>query len=293
MSADAQVVCAVATRDRLGETPLWCERTRKLWWIDIEEPKLQSFDPATGAHEVFPMDCTYLGSLALTESGRLLIALDLTLHLFDAETGALETFCEVECDIDSRLNDGRVDAAGRFWVGTMDNELHRGNGALYRIDPDGTATKMFGDVIVTNGIAIAPDNRTLYFTDTRRFTTFVFDVDPVAGTLANRRVFADYTPTGDRPDGATMDADGRLWQAFFAGRRVVRYGDGAAIAAEFPVPVNHPTCICFGGPDFTTLYITTGRKFLSDEQLAAEPLAGSVLAIEGVGKGAPENRFAV
>lgn len=285
-----RVECAVASSDRLGETPLWCDRTRKLWWIDIEEPKLQSFDPATDAHDATPLPGTYAGTQALTKEGGRLLAQDLTLYL-RTETADRHELVTVEQGFDNRWNDGRVDARGRFWVGTMDNGLSRPSGALYRVDPDGRATRMDGDVIVSNGIAFSPDGRTLYFTDTRRYTSFAYDLDLDEGVISNRRVFADYSSTRDRPDGACIDVDGCLWAAFFAGGRIVRYRPDGRIDRTIALPVTNPTCLCFGGPDLKTLYVTTARKFLSEAQLAAEPLAGSLLAIEGLGQGQPENRF--
>lgn len=284
-----RIECVVEARDQLGETPLWCDRTRKLWWIDIEQPKLQSFDPSSGEHHATETPGTYLGSHALTRSGERLVAIDLELRFLDIATGTLTPFVTVEQGIDTRLNDGRVDARGRLWIGTMDNELHRPNGRLYRVDPDGTVTRVAGDVIVSNGIAFSPDGRRLYFTDTRRHLTWAFDLDD--GNVIGRHVFADYTATGARADGACVDSDGCLWQAIFAGSRIVRYRPDGTIDQTIALPVTNPTCLCFGGLDLKTLYVTSATKFLSQQQRAAEPLAGSLLAIEGVGQGLPENRF--
>jgi sugar lactone lactonase YvrE len=286
-----QVECAVRTADQLGETPLWCERERKLWWLDIERPKLQSFDPATGTHTVHPVDTAFLGSQALGEDGSHVIALDLALHRLARPAGPGRLLARLEQDLDNRLNDGRVDARGRFWVGTMDNQLRRPNGSLYRVDGDGSFVKVFGDVIVSNGIAFSPNNKTFYFTDTRRYMTWRFDFDLDAGRLFNRRVFADYSASGERPDGACVDVDGCLWTAFFAGRRVVRYCPDGVIDLIIPMPVTNPTCVCFGGDEFRTLYITTASKFLARDQLAREPLAGSLFAIHGIAQGMPEHRF--
>ncbi|KAB2856833.1 MAG: SMP-30/gluconolactonase/LRE family protein, partial [Bauldia sp.] len=294
MSAGAAAIrieAAVRGADRLGETPLWCARTRKLWWLDIEQPTLQSFDPASGRHEAVAFDCACLGTQALTASGERLLGRDLELVLRSDETGAERPFATVETGLDNRLNDGRVDARGRFWVGTMDNALHRPNGSLYRVDPDGGVTKIAGDVIVSNGIAFSPDGRTLYFTDTRRHRSWAFDLDLDDGAVTDRRLFADHSATGERPDGACVDVDGCLWTAFFAGGRIVRYRPDGRVDRTIPLPVTNPTCPCFGGPDLKTLYVTTATKFLSPEQLAAEPLAGALLAIEGVGQGLPEHRF--
>lgn len=285
------IECVVRSGDRLGETPLWSDATQKLWWIDIERPRLQFYDPATGEHRVHDMPGTHLGSHALTRTAERLVAVDLELRLFDPETGSARHFTTVESGPDNRLNDGRVDPRGRLWVGTMDNELHRPSGSLYRVDPDGTIVRVAREIVVSNGIAFAPDGKTLYFTDTRRFLTWAFDLDLDDGSATNQRVFADYTTTRERPDGACTDVDGCLWTAFFAGGRVVRYRPDGRIDLEIPLPVTNPTCLCFGGKDLKTLYVTSATKFLTPAQRAEEPLAGSVFAIEGVGQGLPENIF--
>jgi len=287
----SRIECVVRANDQLGETPLWCGRENRLWWLDIERPKLQSLDPASARHEVRCFDSAFLGSQALCDDGSHLLALDLDLHRLDRSSGELSLLARVEQGLDNRLNDGRVDARGRFWVGTMDNQLHRPSGALYRVDPDGVVHKFLDGVIVSNGIAFSPDNRTMYFTDTRRYQTWQFDFDLDAGQLSNQRLFADHSRARERPDGACVDVDGAIWTAFFAGGRVVRYRPDGEIDLVVPVPVTNPTCVCFGGADLRTLYITTAAKFLTPEQRAAEPLAGSLLAIDGLAQGMPEHRF--
>jgi len=234
--ATDRVEIAVPAGDVLGETPLWCNRSGKLWWIDIDRQLHQSFDPATGAHATARYECRYLGSQALASDGSHILAQDLSLFRRDAANGIASRICEVETGPDNRLNDGRVDARGRFWIGTMDNELHRPNGALYSVDGNGAVRRMFGDVIVTNGIAFSPDNRTLYFTDTRRYRTWSFDFDLDDGTIGNRKLFADYATSGERPDGACVDVDGGLWTAFFSGGRIVRYRPDGRIDTIIPLP---------------------------------------------------------
>lgn len=289
---EPKVEVAVPTRDTLGETPLWCERTRRLWWLDVEAPTVQCFDPESGRHDVRPVGAQCAGSLALTRSGRLLVGSDKTLGLLDADGANMQPLVSVEPALDTRLNDGRVDAAGRFYVGTLHRQLARPICGLYRIDADGTATRLIDDIIVTNGITHAPDDRTFYFTDTRRYQSFAFDKDPDDGTLSNRRVFADYSTTRERPDGAVVDVDGCVWTVFFGGACVVRYRPDGRIDRRIRLPVTNPTCLCFGGTDFKTLFITTARKFLTGAVLDNEPLAGSVLALEGLGQGFAEYRFA-
>jgi len=285
--------CAVESDDVLGETPLWCERTQSLLWIDIDRALLHRHHAGSGSRETFRFEARHLGSLALQRAGGVLLALDASLHRFDFDSGTLQPLCTVEpASLDTRLNDGRCDAAGRLWVGTMDNALAKPSGSFYRVDPDGRVTKQFGDVIVSNTVAIAPDQRTLYFSDTRRHVTWAFDLDAAAGVLRNRRIFVDHRAAAERPDGACIDADGCVWIAIFAGGRVVRYTPAGKVDRTVALPVTNPTCPCLGGSDLRTMYITTARKFLSSEKLQAEPLAGSVLAIQVLVPGLPEQRFA-
>ncbi|MCW5654566.1 SMP-30/gluconolactonase/LRE family protein [Hydrogenophaga sp.] len=295
MSRPDDVRCVLPGQDILGETPLWCGQTQSLLWLDIDGGRLQRWHPASGRHDVFTFDARYVGSLALTsDPGRVLVALDLGLHVFDMGSGALHLLCQVEpAEVDNRLNDGRCDAAGRFWVGTMDNQLHRPNGAFYRVDPDGRVQRLLQDVIVSNTIAISPAQDRLYFSDTRRYQTWQFDLDPASGNLSNQRMFVDHRAAQDRPDGACVDAQGHVWNAIFAGGRVVRFTPSGAVDRVIELPVSNPTCVCLGGPDLRTLYITTARKFLSRTQLRAEPLAGGVLAVDVDVPGLPEHRFPV
>ncbi|MGE0719178.1 MAG: SMP-30/gluconolactonase/LRE family protein [Alphaproteobacteria bacterium] len=288
-----EVRCAVGAGDMLGETPLWCAPTGRLWWIDVEGPCLQSLDPATGAHERHRLPRGLIGSVALRRDGGFLVALDAALHFFEPTTGALAPFLAVEgAGRGTRLNDGRCDGQGRFWVGTMDVGLAEPNGALYCVHPDGTVERHADGIIVSNGVAVSPDQRTLYFSDTRRFVTWAFDLDAAAGRLSGRRVFVDYTDARERPDGACVDAEGFVWTAIFAGGRIDRLDPSGRRERSIALPVTNPTCPCFGGRDLETLYVTTARKFLTPQQLAAEPWAGAVLALEPGMQGLPEHRFA-
>jgi len=292
ISKDA-VRCVVPCADVLGETPLWCERTQSLLWLDIDGGKLQRFHPSTGRHDVFTFDARYVGALALTKTtSEVLLGIDLALHRFDLGSGDLGLFCQVEpSNLDNRLNDGRCDSHGRFWVGTMDNKLHRPHGALYRIDPDGSEHRQFGDVIVSNTIAFSPTHDRMYFSDTRRFTTWHFDLDVTTGSLGARHVFVDYAASGHRPDGACVDREGFVWNALFAAGQVVRIAPDGTLDTIVEIPATNPTCVCLGGADFRTLYITTARKFLDRRVLRSEPLSGAVLAVDVATPGLPESRF--
>ena len=278
--------------DRLGETPLWCKRTGRVWWLDIERPRVQSWDPTTGRHEVHLLEATWAGSLGLCLDGRLLVGLDTALHLYDPVARTLTPFCQVEATgLGTRLNDGRVDVRGRFWVGTMDEVFLKPKGSLYRVEPNGRVERLFGDVIVCNSIATSPDNKTLYFADTRRFLLFAFDLDIDDGVITNRRVLARYEPAQlARPDGASVDSDGCLWSATYLGGRLIRYTPDGRVDRVIELPVTNPTCVCFGGPGLDTLFVTSASKMLPPNQ-AGEAAAGALLALRPGVAGLPEHRF--
>jgi len=285
--------CAAPSHDVLGESPLWCDQTECLLWIDIDSATLHRAHLASGRRDKFRFDARSLGALALRRGpGSVALALDASLYTFDLGTGRLTMMAEIEpATLDTRLNDGRCDANGNLWIGTMHNGLAAPVGSFYRFGADGTVAPQFGDVIVSNTVAISPDQRTLYFSDTRRYVTWAFDLNPEEGTLSNRRIFVDHRAGRGRPDGACVDSEGALWMAIFAGGRVDRYSKEGLLDRSIALPVTNPTCVCLGGPRYQTLFITTARKFLSTERLDKEPLAGSVLAVEVDVPGLPEKRF--
>lgn len=285
-----QVEVAARGADRLGECPLWDEREKMLWWVDSRWPALKRFDPATGAvmMQVLP---EVVGSIAFRERGGLLAATKSGLHVLDGSGGALEPVVNPEAHLpENRFNDGRCDRAGRFWAGTMCDARRDPTGSLYRFDADFACVKLRNAIIIPNGLAFSPDNRTMYFADTNRHTIWAWDYDLASGAATNERVFAD---TGEgRPDGSCVDADGGLWNAQYGGGRLVRYAPTGKVDRVVDVPVANPTCCAFGGDDLGTLYVTTATQRLSPEDLAQQPLAGSLLALRPGVKGLPEGRFA-
>jgi len=294
-SISADLRCVFNGRDQLGETPIWCPRSRRIWWIDIEQPQLHAYDERTGQHEVFDFRdrASFLGSLALHRQGGFLIALDTTLYRFDPADGTLDKIVEIEpASAGTRLNDGRCDHQGRFWVGTMDAAIEKPLGSLYCVEPDGTARRYFGDIIVSNSIATSPDDSTLYVSDTRRYKLWAFDLDARTAEISGQRVFVDYeTLAPGRPDGACVDAEGYVWNAVYAGSRVVRYSPQGEVDRVIHLPTTNPTCVCFGGDDLGTLYISTATKAIAPEIFANEPWSGALLSIRPGVRGLPEPMF--
>lgn len=285
-----QVEVAARGADLLGECPLWDERGRLLWWVDSRWPSVKQLDPASGAVMMLVLP-EVVGSIAFRERGGLLAATKSGIHFLDAASGALEARANPEAALpENRFNDGRCDRAGRFWAGTMSDVKRDPVGSLYRFDADMACTKLRNAVVIPNSLAFSPDGRRMYFADTMRHILWAYDYDPAGGAATNERVFAD--AGAGRPDGSCVDAEGCLWNAEYGGWRLVRYTPAGKVDRVVEVPVANPTCCCFGGEDLGTLYVTTARQRLSPEELAKQPLAGSLLALRPGVRGLPEGRFA-
>jgi sugar lactone lactonase YvrE len=285
----ASIDCAVAAADRLGESPLWCARTRRLWWTDVHRPALQSYDPASGRHEVRPQPGRSLGCLALRQAGGLVLALDSALHAYDVETDERNLLLELEPGRTGlRLNDGKADPRGRFWIGSMNPDAFVPVGRLHRVGADLATAALLHGIIVPNSIAFAPDGRTFYFADTRRYTIWAYVLDLDDGVITDRRLFAETRGQPGRPDGSCIDAEGCLWNAEYAGGRVVRYAPDGRVDRVVTLPVSHPTCVAFGGDRLDRLYVTSAAQALASGQRSAEPLAGALLALDVGVAGLPE-----
>lgn len=294
MSQRLTAECVLRRNDGLGEVPLWCARTSTVWWVDVKAPALQSYDPATGAHRRYELPGRTAGSWGFRKRGGMVLAMQDGLYSYDPQTGACSLLVAVEAGKEAhRLNDGRCDRRGRFWVGSM-HETYRDEprGSFYRIDPELSATRAFGEFTVPNSVAFSPDDRLMYFADTHAHSISVFDFDLDAGRLSNRRLFKDLSGQPGLADGSTVDVDGCLWNAEYRGSRVVRYTPQGRIDRVVELPVSHATSCAFGGTNLDTLYITTAAQKLSPEQLAREPDAGSLFAVRAGTQGIAEPGFA-
>lgn len=288
----AQFRCVLDCRASLGESPVWSARDASLFWVDIDAPSLNRFDPATGINHVMPMPAS-IGSFALRRPHGFLLALRDGIWLARAD-GTLDRRI-VDAPYDPhhhRFNDGRCDAAGRFFVGSMNEQRDAPTAALYRVDTDGRFTQVLGDLTISNGLAWSPDGRTMYHADTPTREVRAFDYDTRTGMPSAPRSFVRWDGETDRPDGAVVDSEGNYWVAFFRGGKVVKVAPSGRTLAEYPVPAMCPTMCAFGGPDLKTLYVTSARRQRSDEELARLPQSGSIFAMQVDVPGLPEPVFA-
>jgi sugar lactone lactonase YvrE len=188
-----------------------------------------------------------------------------------------------------QFNDAAVDPAGRVWVGSMDIKEKEPLGTLYRLDSGGTLTPVVKGTTVSNGIGWSPDGSRMYYNDSPMRRVEMFDYDQATGEAFERRMFADLSRADGFPDGLTVDADGHVWVAMFAGGTLRRFTPAGRQDAVLPLPVSQPTSCAFGGPGMADLFVTTAYRDLTEAQRAAEPLAGRLLRLHPGPVGLPSS----
>ena len=295
------VECVVQANNILGEVPLWCSRTQRIWWIDIYAPALHSYDPASHAHTSIPLPGKIVGSFALRRSGGMVIARNDGFFSFDPESGASSLLACPEPDKpEHRLNDGKCDRRGRFFAGGMDDKEELGICGLWRLDPDLSVTKVDDGIICSNGPCWSPDDKIFYFADTFKREIWAYDYDLDNGSISNRRIFTSLVDEPGFADGSTVDADGYLWNAQVIGGELIRYTPEGKVDLRLTMPVKNITSVMFGGPNLDEIYVTSMARVQHPAQhdhFAAEVkpqfTAGGLFRIKGLGiRGVAEPRFA-
>ena len=278
------------TLDGLAEGPIWSAATCEILWFDVVNRVLHRRGLG-GEGEDQPLP-RLPGALALRAGGGWLMAWRNGLSLCDAP-GA--EWRDVELPIDfarERINDGCVDPAGRFWFGTFCPKVTPGAGALYRLDPDLSLHRMDTGVTMSNGLAWSPDGAALHFADSRPGQVYRYAFDAATGAIGPREIFIDHAAAGGgRPDGICMDEEGCLWVAEVGAARVARYDPKGRLMQTVQVPVGKPTSVAFVGPELDTLFITSMRLGLGDDELMASPLSGAVFTARAGMRGLMERRF--
>jgi sugar lactone lactonase YvrE len=284
--------CVLDAKASLGECPVWSVDEQVLYWVDINAPSLNRFDPLTGGNETWPMPQS-IGCVALRAGGGFVAAMRDGIWLIDAGGKPQRRIAEAPYDPAShRFNDGRADAHGRLWAGSMNERRDAYSGQLYRLDLDLTLTAMIPEIMISNGLAWSPDRRTMYHADTVKRAITAWDFDDATGAISNGRVMAQFTEERDRPDGAAVDREGCYWSAFYSGGKVVRLSASGERLSEYPLPAMCPTMCAFGGPDLKTLYVTSARQRRETDELARLPHSGGIFAMRVDVPGLPEPRFA-
>lgn len=270
----------------LGEGPVWVERDQALWFVDIKKQQIHRYDPATRAQRSWDSP-QQVGFILPAEGGGFVAGLQSGLFKFDETSGAFEPIVEVEPGLPgNRLNDGVTDPAGRIWFGTMDNGEKAKSGAFYCF-AEGRLTKTEIDgIAITNGPTVSPDGKLLYFVDTLKGTITVADIRD-DGTLGEPRPFVRIDPKDGHPDGPTMDSNGYVWISLYAGWETRRYAPSGELVDRVRFPVANITKMAFGGERLRTAFATTARQLLSPDDIAKQPLIGSLFEFRVTVPGVP------
>ena len=270
----------------VGEGPLWHPLEKRLYWSDIEGGKLFRYDPATGDYEQ-SYEGPKVGGFTVQPDGSLLLFRDkCNIVVYDGGKVVRTIVDEVAQEAGypgGRWNDVIADPQGRVFCGTLtDNN----GGRLYRLDTDGTITKLLHGLTICNGMGFTPDRKQFYFTDTATYTIWRFDYDQADGSLHNQQLWAKTPEDGGWPDGMTVDAEGNVWSARWGGRGVVCLSPQGHEVRKIDTPMAlQVSSVTFGGEDYSQMYLTTAGGPGRNPDDAA---AGALLRVDAGVKGVAE-----
>jgi sugar lactone lactonase YvrE len=204
--------------------------------------------------------------------------------------GAVELLAQPEAGKPQRMrmNDGKCDDAGRFWAGSIAFDQTEGAASLYRLDPDLSVTTMLPSVTISNGLAWTADGRSMFYIDTPTRRVDRFRVTP-SGGLHDRAPFVRIE--GGRPDGMCIDVDDCIWVALWGGAQVRRYSPAGELLAIVEVDAPQVSSCCLGGPDGTTLFITTSQEGMDASERARNAESGKLFCVDVDTPGRPAAAF--
>jgi len=268
----------------LGEGAVWNYKTQELYWVDIEGKALHIYNPKTKVNKSFPTP-SRIGTVVPYTPTEAVVALEDGIYKLHLETGALSLVSDVEAQqTENRFNDGKCDPLGNLWVGSMHLDQSKPHASLYKVAPNGIATKMIDSVTISNGIVWTSDAKTMYYIDTPTSKIMGYDFDLNTGTISNERVAVEVSLEDGYPDGMTIDSENMLWVGLWNGNAVARYNPiTGELLSKIEVPAHNVTACAFGGENLEVLYITTASLDMTPEEQKLWPLSGSVFkAVPGV-----------
>jgi sugar lactone lactonase YvrE len=280
-------------QNQCGEAPVWDLRTATLTWVDTEMPLLSALSDRSAQAVTMPTS-RLVQSIGIRRSGGWVAVVRDGFALLQADgTEARFLGNPVEGLPHMTMSDGTVGPDGRFYAGSFNvQDLDAADGCLYRVGRDGAVAVIETGLVLPNGMAFSPDGGTLYVTEMWVRRIVAYDFDAHEGVLSHRRLLVTVPESEGYPDGLIVDEEGCLWSGHWQGFRVTRYDPDGRKVRHVDVPVPTATCMAFGGPDLDRLYITTAKKGLTPEQLAAYPSAGDLFMVRPGVRGRAEHEFA-
>jgi sugar lactone lactonase YvrE len=256
-----EIELLVSNDTQLGEGPVWDHRTNILYWVDIEKKHIQAYDYRSGNNQVYKMN-EYVGAAVPTNKGKLVVALQNQIVLFDPEDQQIETLCVPEPGKQHhRFNDGKCDPGGRFWIGSTQIDHKDPTGVLYTVTFDGSYTGKLNELHISNGMAWSLDGKSFYFIDSPTLKVQVFDFDLETAGIKYRDNVVVFDPGNGVPDGMCIDTAGNLWIAFYGAGKVGCYDPvSGQELAEVKLAAKNTTSCCFGGTGMDELFITTAKR---------------------------------
>ncbi len=272
----------------LGECPVWDAEHGRLYWIDSLSKCIHLLEN-DGRYQRWQTP-QVIGSFALCENGLGLCAFPSELNLLKFGNDEFEHFTKTPNNPRmSRLNDGKCDRVGRFWVGTLTDKDGCQYGELYRVDPDGSVTKALDQFTNSNGLAFPPSTDFFFHSDSR--AGGIHKITCSGNGQYQRSLYHQTNAAIERPDGAAIDEQGYYWSALYGGGAVIRVDPEGREVFRLRLPTPYPTMIAFGGDDLRTLYITTATLGGMKPQTANDPMAGRLFSAKVQVSGLPEPRF--
>lgn len=269
------------TEAALGEGALWNYKTQELYWVDIEGKEFNHYDPFTGENKAIAMP-SRIGTVVPVDSQFVLTALEDGVYRTNIESGSSELYVDMKDQLKGkRLNDGKCDPTGRFWVGSMHLEQKKGEAKLFTINHEMQVNIKIDSVTISNGIVWTADKSTMYYIDTPTSEIKSYAYDNATSQISNGKVVVSISKDLGFPDGMTIDSEGMLWVGMWNGNAVLRFDPRTGkVIQTIEVPAHNVTSCAFGGENLDELYITTARVDMTEGELQKYPLSGSVFKVK-------------
>lgn len=263
-------------RCELGEGPLWHPEREQLFWFDILGKRLLS------RHGEWQQDWNFterVSAAGWVDRDNLLIASESSLFRYNLLTGEQWTVAALEAEKpNTRSNDGRADPQGGFWIGTMGKKAEPGIGAIWRFYR-GRLKKLYPGISIPNSISFTPDGKTANFSDSAQRKVMRVALDAEGWPAGEPEVYVDLGPDKGEPDGAVVDEAGNLWLAEWGMSRVCCYAPDGSLLQVIETPAKQTSCPELGGPDRSTLFVTSALQGMTGAERLAEPKAGMTFSI--------------